>query len=730
MLIFWKPGKHRKKPGYGSSWTGLLMPEMTRSKPVMKILLCADIHANLPALEAVLKAAEKFSYDALWCLGDVVGYGPFPNECVQLLRQKAACVISGNHDLKSVLPLTGLVGVSGEQVSYKDFVFAWTRRVLSPESRRYLKLLPLTKTMIASGQRVLLAHGSPRGVKDGIFADTPLSRLKALAREYPADVMLVGHTHDAFVRKAGGMTFINPGSVGRPFDADPRASFMQLEFTPKGVKVHRCRVAYDLGGVVARMRQDKFPDVLLRAVAQARSPREILIQCKANTAREKCMQKKAEKYFIGIDIGGTKVCGGLVSPAGTIAVQCKEPTPHQAGLKDVLGVVDKIIRELLKTGNVARQNVLGLGVAVPGVVDNFGKVVVTPNIGLSGADLKKIFEKKYRVRVAVGNDVNFGVLGEKWLGAGRKAQDIIGIFPGTGVGGGVIVKGAFLTGHQGAAAELGHMCVDPRGEECSCGNVGCLEAVVGRWAIERDIRAAVKNGEKTIITDLAGVKLLQIKSGTIAKALKARDPVVTRIMARAADTLAHACVSLNHVFNTQMFIFGGGLIEACGDFILPRIERALKKDPFFQKLQTPEVVAAKLGDDAVMLGAVASVRQGTDLEITGASYYPKLKLMPSGKLMVNGALVERPLYVRADGKLKEPEEFVPPYITYDLVDELTKKGPYVLFIVLGKNKKLSFSDKAARYLKKKHISACVLPVAEAVKAYQACEERKAAFLYL
>ncbi len=440
--------------------------------------------------------------------------------------------------------------------------------------------------------------------------------------------------------------------------------------------------------------------------------------------------QSAEKYFIGIDVGGTKVYGGLVTPAGAVAAQHKEATPPKAGPKEVLEVIEKLVRELLKAGGVPFKSVIGLGVAVPGIVDNTGRVVVTPNIGLSGMDLKKVLEKKYKVRVVVGNDVNFGVMGEKWLGAGRKAQNIIGIFPGTGVGGGVIVKGDFVTGHQGAAAELGHMCVDPKGPLCTCGNAGCLEAVVGRWAIERDIRAAVRKGEKSIITDLSGQKFTQIKSGTIAKALKAKDPVVTRIVAHAAETLAAACVSLNHVFNTEVFIFGGGMIEACGDFFLPRIEKALKKDPFFKDLQTPKVLVAKLGDDAGMLGAVAAVRQGLDLKAITGAYYPKLRLLASGKVAVNATLIEKPFYVRADGKLKEPDEFVPPHITSDLVEELTKKGPDALFIAVGKNKRLTFSPKAARYLKKKKIAAYILPLARVVKAYNLSEERKAVFFYL
>ena len=142
------------------------------------------------------------------------------------------------------------------------------------------------------------------------------------------------------------------------------------------------------------------------------------------------------------------------------------------------------------------------------------------------------------------------------------------------------------------------------------------------------------------------------------------------------------------------------------------------------------MLVAKLGDDAGMLGAVAAVRQGLDLKAITGAYYPKLRLLASGKVAVNATLIEKPFYVRADGKLKEPDEFVPPHITSDLVEELTKKGPDALFIAVGKNKRLTFSPKAARYLKKKKIAAYILPLARVVKAYNLSEERKAVFFYL
>lgn len=433
-----------------------------------------------------------------------------------------------------------------------------------------------------------------------------------------------------------------------------------------------------------------------------------------------------KKYFIGIDIGGTKIYGGLVSPSGEIARSLKVPTPAEASAGVILAALDRVIKELLKEGDVPLRNVLGLGVAVPGVVDGNGRVVVTPNITLGGTDLKKILVKRYKTAVVVGNDVNFGVMGERWLGAARKADNVVGIFPGTGVGGGVIAGGRMMVGSQGAAAELGHMIVDPGGLPCTCGNNGCLEALAGRWAIERDIRAAVKKGETSLITDIAGKELRQIKSGALKRALQAKDPLVTRVVKKAAAALGSACVSLNHIFNPEAFVFGGGVIESCGEYILPVIEKALKQDPFFSRLKSPQVFQAKLGDDAAMLGAVAAVRSECDpKDLIDAPYYPKVRLTPSRKVYAKGKLMQGPFFIRADGKVKEPGDITPSYLTETDLEVICRKGPEILILACAAGKKTSLAAKATKFLRKKKIISRVIPLAEAVKLYTISDERRA-----
>jgi glucokinase len=238
-----------------------------------------------------------------------------------------------------------------------------------------------------------------------------------------------------------------------------------------------------------------------------------------------------------------------------------------------------------------------------------GRILAAPNIDLEGVPIASKLRKRFGLGVILGNDVNLGTLGEQWLGAAKGAENVVAIFPGTGVGGGVIAAGKLMLGAYGAAAELGHIIVDPHGPACGCGNRGCLEALASRSAIEREIRRAVRSGEKSLVIELAGGKLDVIKSKVLAKALKKKDPLVVRVMRRASEALGLACVTLRHAFDPELFVFGGGLIEACGDFILPVVQKSLDGDPLFRKVPGCRAIPSRLGDDAVILGAVALAKE-------------------------------------------------------------------------------------------------------------------------
>lgn len=315
------------------------------------------------------------------------------------------------------------------------------------------------------------------------------------------------------------------------------------------------------------------------------------------------------KFFIGIDVGGTKIAAAIISPAGKVLARAKTSTPAKAKPALILALILDLIEQIIREGKFSRKQLAGIGIGVPGIVDSQNHILATPNINLAGFPLCAKLSKKFHVKVVAGNDVNLGLLGEQWLGAGKKIKNIIGIFPGTGVGGAILIDGKLIIGTQGAAAEIGHMIICPDGPMCSCGNHGCLEALTGRWAIERDIRTSIEHGRKTLITQLINGKVASIKSKFLKAALKAKDPLTVEIMQKAARTLGLACINMRHIFNPQLIILGGGVIEACGEFLLPIINKTFHADPFFAKIDKCKIVSSSLGDDAVVLGAVALVKK-------------------------------------------------------------------------------------------------------------------------
>ena len=313
-------------------------------------------------------------------------------------------------------------------------------------------------------------------------------------------------------------------------------------------------------------------------------------------------------YYLGIDIGGTKIAGALITPAGRIVDAVKIPTPKKVKAKTIYQCITDTIDRLINTEGFKRGRLKGIGVGVPGIVDTRNnRILAAPNIDLTGFPLASRLRQRLRVPIAMGNDVNLGLLGEAWLGAARGLRDVVGIFPGTGVGGAALIGGHLVLGTQGAATELGHMIMDVNGPVCHCGNYGCLEALTSRWAIERDIRALVKAGRKSRVMAMTGGDLSMIKSRILKEALAQNDAVVKTVLTNAAGHLGKAAVSLNHIFNPQAIVFGGGVIKACGQFMLPIIGKTLAADPFFKKFNACRILPSQLGDDAVPLGAVRLV---------------------------------------------------------------------------------------------------------------------------
>ena len=321
-------------------------------------------------------------------------------------------------------------------------------------------------------------------------------------------------------------------------------------------------------------------------------------------------KKSKDKLYLGVDVGGTKIIAALVKSCGTILVRERRDTPRGGPTKDTVDAILAAMAGALAAGGVKPGQLAAIGLAIAGVVEpDKGRVVVTPNMNLSGLRAEAAIRKVYDVPVAVGNDVNLGTLGEKWLGAARKARSAVGIFVGTGIGGGVIIENKLLRGAREAAGEIGHIVMQPGGPMCGCGNRGCLEALASRSAIERDLREAMAAGRKSVLADLIKKSQGVIKSRALKRALKAKDPLVTQVMRRASEILGYACLTVRHLVDPDVIVLGGGVIEACGGFVLPIVRKIVAADALPGARKGGEIVESELGDDAVPLGAVAIAQE-------------------------------------------------------------------------------------------------------------------------
>lgn len=245
----------------------------------MKITLIADIHGNLPALQAVLRHARaRQAVQTILNLGDSVGYGPFPDEVVQTIQGKAFINIIGNYDQKVLDKTHRKEGWQKVKTPNKRAMFAWTYQTLSKKSRRYLKSLPEQREIEINGTSLLLTHGSPASLSEHLRPDTPEDRLRELADEVTGKVVLCGHSHQAFIREVDEVRFINPGSVGRLDDGDPRASYAILDILQGKVAVQFFRIPYDIQAVVQQVRQAGFPEIITQVFRQGRDYDHVLAQ--------------------------------------------------------------------------------------------------------------------------------------------------------------------------------------------------------------------------------------------------------------------------------------------------------------------------------------------------------------------------------------------------------------------------------------------------------------------
>lgn len=226
----------------------------------MRLALISDIHGNLHALQAVWADLAVQAPDAVMCLGDLVGYGAFPNEVIDEVRGRALPVLMGNYD--------DGVGFDRDDCGcvYKDPAddalgkqsLVWTRERVTPERKAYLRTLPFDRRDVFEGRAALFVHGSPRRINEYLYEDRPASVFENVARVAQSDVLFFGHTHLPYQKQVGRTLFVNTGSVGKPKDGDPRAGYVVADFGPE-LEITLRRVAYDVAAAAEAVRAAGLP---------------------------------------------------------------------------------------------------------------------------------------------------------------------------------------------------------------------------------------------------------------------------------------------------------------------------------------------------------------------------------------------------------------------------------------------------------------------------------------
>jgi glucokinase len=308
--------------------------------------------------------------------------------------------------------------------------------------------------------------------------------------------------------------------------------------------------------------------------------------------------------LVGVDLGGTKIQAAVLR-SRKVSGQGRSRTP-QGGPDDVVQAIVATVDQALASAGHKREDVAGVGIGFPGQFD--------PDSGdtLNAVNLKG-FQKRFPlsgkiaaayggVPVRLDNDVRAGLSGEYLMGSGRGFKDVLGVFVGTGVGGGLILEGTLRRG-RGAAGEIGHTVVKDGGRECGCGRRGCLEAYAGRGRMEVRARELVKQGKKTVLFDIMERKGRdRLASGVIAAALEQGDAMAESLVDDAVWALGVSLASVQNTLDLEAIIVGGGLGDRLGSPFIERVATAMAPHLFMDQ-SPPRMLASELGDLSGAVGA-------------------------------------------------------------------------------------------------------------------------------
>lgn len=313
------------------------------------------------------------------------------------------------------------------------------------------------------------------------------------------------------------------------------------------------------------------------------------------------------KRVFGVDIGGTTVKLGLFTEIGDVIDKWEIPTRTEDKGKNILPDIAASIKNKMAENNLQNEDVVGVGMCVPGPVDDAGVVHKAVNLGWGEFDLDDEMKKYLDMPIFAGNDANVAALGELWKGGGKGSKNIVVVTLGTGVGGGVIVNGKILNGCNGAGGEIGHIHVrDDETEECGCGNKGCLEQYASATGITRLAKRRLAKDDMPSV--IRNIPIDEVNSKTVFDAVKQGDKLAVEIAEEFGEILGKGLAGIACVTNPELFVIGGGVSKA-GDVLIEYIKKNYVKYVFHGS-RDAKFALATLGNDAGIFGSAKLVLDG------------------------------------------------------------------------------------------------------------------------
>lgn len=308
------------------------------------------------------------------------------------------------------------------------------------------------------------------------------------------------------------------------------------------------------------------------------------------------------KRLYGVDLGGTTVKMGLFDTEGNVLTKWEIPTVKDQGGKHILPDIAEAIKKNMAENNITKEDVIGVGIGVPGPVDKDGVIYKAANLGWGVFSVRNTLSDLLDgIKVEAGNDANVAALGEMWKGGGKGHKNMVAVTLGTGVGGGIIIDGKILTGSTGAGGEIGHIHVeDNETESCGCGNKGCLEQYTSATGVVRLAKRRLAQDDKTSV-----LRDEEVNSKTVWDAVKISDSVAIEIANTFGKYLGKGLAAVAGVVNPEIFVIGGGVSKA-GEILIDYIKPSYQKYVFNGSREV-KFALATLGNDAGIYGAAKLV---------------------------------------------------------------------------------------------------------------------------